>query len=749
MTAGNMTAALHLVLDDKISAGLKLMTKQLDGLRDAGKQIGLGKLTSGLEELRRGISSATSMKGVISAIGSAAERSGQQIKRMAQDLAFAAKYHATLGMQSLGRSLNNASHPNMTTAREQIGVIGGAAAGYSVIEPMRKYSEQEVILRQIAITKGLSGNAAEMEIQRLDKLINADARESGQSNHSIAEAYLDLQGQGIPTGMIDKVIKQHSMAATAYGISPEVLGPAVGALITSFKVPEDQIGATLAAMAGASKAGRFKINDFATHLPGVAASFSSAGIKGREGAVMSFAALETVMKNVGEPGQAATSLNEVLSTVFSPFAERFFAKKGIDLGGMLRAAEKQGVDPLTAVLGKLQKLTAGKTDVETKQILGALVRDQTARTALVALLQHKDDYLGLRKTLGGANQATLQGDFGTQAAGPDFQMKMFNVNTEILGQELGKTFLPIMKLINWALDKLTDSFIWLNENMPQTTSIVMSVAGGMILLGGALGILATVWPAITAGFSLMLALVRISLMPFMKMWRLLVVIAEGLGALAGISAGAVAVIAVLAAVLVAAAVDIYEHWGRFKGFFIDLWAGLADVFGGVTEFLQGILIGDWGQMLDGLKRLWGGLGEFFGGLWGIIKQLFVDFGGWIDSWTDGAMTAGINKIKDAWNGLKSFFIDLWKEIAAPFDHWLDGISKALAKLTHTSQTLPVGNEFGGVGLPDQAVVPAPAHRLNVTVGAEPGTHAAATSPDPNVSVTHASPLAAGRVLGRD
>jgi hypothetical protein len=269
MTAGNMTAALHLVLDDKISSGLKLMTKQLDSLRDAGKQIGLGKLTSGLEELRRGIGSATSMKDVIFSIGSAAERSGQQIKRMAQDLMFAAKYHATLGVQSLERGLNNASRPNLGQIGKQFGVIGGAAAGYSVMAPIQAFSEQELLLRHIAITEKKSGPDVGMEVMRLNKMINSDALETGQSSESVAKAYSDLVQRGIPSSVLDKAIKAHSRAATAYNVPAEAMGPAVAALLQNMKIPEADLGTLLARMAYASKEGAFKIEDFSRQLPGV------------------------------------------------------------------------------------------------------------------------------------------------------------------------------------------------------------------------------------------------------------------------------------------------------------------------------------------------------------------------------------------------------------------------------------------------------------------------------------------------
>lgn len=712
MSTGNLTAALHLVLDDKISAGLKIMTKQLDGLRDAGKQIGLGKLTSGLDELKRGTSSAKTMRDMIVGIGTAADRTGTQIKRMAQDLAFAAKYHATLGAQDMKQRGQNFV--------DKVGVIGGVAAGYSVTAPLHSYASQEDILRHIAITKGLSGDAAEIEIKRLEKLINEDARKSGQSNRAVAEAYLDLQGQGISTNVVDKIIGQHSMAATAYGISPEVLGPAVGALIQSFKVKEEEIGAVLAAMANASKQGRFKIGDFATHLPGVAASFASAGIKGKDGAIESFAALETVMKNVGEPGQAATSLNEVLSNIFSPFAERFFAKQGIDLGGMLRAAEKQGIDPLSAVLGKLDSLTKGKTDVEQKQIIGALVHDETARRALIALLQHKQDYLAMIKQLGGADQQTLVGDFSTAAAGPEFQMRQLSVNSEILAQELGKTFLPVLRTLNEGLDYLTTKVTLLNEKFPQTTMIVGSVAASLALMGATFAIIGTVWPAFIAGAGLLAPIFKLLRFAVLAVDGAIGLLVAGFEATVIVSQVALAGIAFLAAVLVAAAVDIYDNWGQFKDFFKQIGQGIMEVLAGIADVLVGTFTFNLPQVLQGFREISAGMIDIFSGAFGVLKQLFLD---------------------------------LWKVIGDPVTAWIADMNAVLDRIKLPGHaTNNPGDDTGLPGVGDNGVlapVGASTAKVAITVAAEPGTRAAVSSPDPSVDVTHTGPLSAGRMLGRD
>lgn len=739
--AQQLTAALHLVLDDKISAGLKAMQKSLQGLRDAGKQIGLGQLTNGLQQLRQGASSADLVTRSIQAIGSAAVRAGTQIRRMAEDLAFAAKYHAVLGAQRLGGIIDRNTRPSFRDAREQIGVLGGVAAGYSVIEPVRKYAEQENILRHIAITEKLSGGQINPEVSRLNRNFNRDALETGQSSESIAKAYSDLVQIGIPANQLDRVITTHSRAATAYNMTPEALGPAVGALLQTFKVPEEELGSALSAMALAAKEGRFKVENFSQQLPGVAGSFVKAGMGGKAGATESFAALETLMKNTGEPAQAATQLNEIMSNIFSPFAERFFAKKGIDLGQMLRNAEKQGVNPLDAILGKLQQLIKGHSPVEQSQILGELIHDQTARAGLLALLQHAQEFKALQKQLDGAGPQTLTNDFNSAVAGPEVDVRRFDEQVAQLSRSIGHGFLPVLISVNQALGYLTDGFAVAEARWPGFTAGLQAGAGYAILFGGALGILGVVLPAIGAGLRLLFAPLRLVVQGLA--W-----VVTGLAGVAGISVGAVLGIAAIAAVLAAAAIDIYENWRAFAGFFQGLWTGAVEIFRGAAEVIAGICTLDFGLIWNGLKDYWSGLGDFFGGQWGIVKQLFQDFLAFADAWTDGLGTRVVDGIKAAFSGLGSWFEGLWQGIEQGFEGFVQGIVSHLPSLPRIGpgpRTEPAA-QGDGDGTPDTPGSPRTRVDISHTFDFKTG-RVTTTTTTPDGKTTEKNAIDGGDVYG--
>ena len=313
-----MRASLLLTLEDQLTGGLERLLGALNSLTET-----IDKISAAFGHLNIG-APFTKADGHI-------KETTDHIKALDDQLAVVARTSTTVG-----EKLQNAWE-HAAKLGNRLGVIGGAVAGYSVIAPVEDYAKYENVLRHIAITEGLSGDKVDPEIKRLTKLFAEDAQKTGQSSESIAKAYYDLVTTGIPASMLDRVIGAHSAAATAYNISPEALGPAVGALLQNFKVPEADIGSALSAMAQAAKEGRFKVEDFSRELPGVSGLMSLLGVTGRKGADYSFAALETIMKNSSEPSQASAGFVDALRYITDNAGRQAFKRAGIDLPGVLAA----------------------------------------------------------------------------------------------------------------------------------------------------------------------------------------------------------------------------------------------------------------------------------------------------------------------------------------------------------------------------------------------------------------------------
>ena len=740
----NLRAALVLTLNDQLTAGLNRFKSQIESLRNLGRTLGLGKLQDGASILDKNAQAARGLTRSLTGVAGAADRAWAAMKRA--------------GSATTGWGKKTFGPMSRTEA------FTGLAEGFSVIEPIRSFAGFENIARHSAITEGLSGKALEAESQRLMAMFRRDALATSQSSTSIAQAYQDLIQTGIKPEQAEKLLPIHSRAATAYNISPEALGHAVFALSDSFKIGEGDMGGALAAMALASKEGRFKVEDFSRFLPGIGGQLAGWNMTGRSSANLAFAALETVMKNAPDPGSGAADFADLMTFFGSKSAAHSLALdskgmdrvdkemlaryhiSGISLPAILEHARKSGVDPLTMILGTIQKKVQGLPPDVMMQVLGLFFGNQQSATAARALISHAPDFLAMRDRLAGADAGILDRDFASANAAPQKKLDLLMEQLTQLTQMAGSAFLPILTAIVTGLRYFSGALDVLDKQLPGVKNGVLLALGSFLALSAVVAVFRVALPALTGAwwaFSGITSLVW-------KALTFLIGIIEGiipeLAATAGVTATVMAAFVVLAAVLVGAAVDIYENWQAFAGFFERMWQGIKDVFIGVAEFIGGFFLGDMAMSIEGIKRIWKGLGEFLGGLWGTAKQLFLDFVGVLDGWTGGAIIATFHAIRDAVGSV----IDKIHE-------WIEALRNSGAgKLLGLGETQP------GAGVPDVGVgglkgttdfsnLPAAANgNVNVTIGFDEYGRpivAQAKSDSPNVQVSGAS-VNPGQTLGR-
>jgi TP901 family phage tail tape measure protein len=536
--ATRLTASFTLKLDQTLTGPLLKIQGIFDKLKDTLGKLKMDGLARAVPDLQRTENAAN---GVLRVFDRIITTTGS----------------ATAAVRRFG----SAAASSMKSAGDRIGVIGGAVSGYSVYGAINRYADFENILRHVAITEKLSGPAAESETQRLMKLIGRDALASGQSSTTVAKAFSDLVLSGIPANEVERLIGIHSKAATAYNISPEALGQAVFALNRNLGIGPENMEGALSSMAMAAKSGKFSVEDFSQFLPMISATFGKLGYKGRPAADAAFAALETVRQNVGESGQAATDLNDLLNYITTPFGQRSFAKIGIDMAGTLRRAEKAGVNPFDALLYSINKHVKG-TPIEIATKLGMGVHNMQARDALVALLEHREYLTDLRKLLSGQSSETLNTDFMTAYKAPLVQMRIFQEQIDQLVRRIGQGFVPVLIGLNLALHGVLVAVSWLDEKFPGAGNGILAVVGGLLLLVAALAAMSIVLPAIGAGFLLL--------------------------------AGPVGLVLAGMLALGLAALDVYLYWNDIDAFFkakfeaIRRWYDqyLAPIIDPLREFLK-------------------------------------------------------------------------------------------------------------------------------------------------------------------
>lgn len=508
MTAA-MKAAFTLTLEDKLSSGMKTIQDQLDRLRDKGAQLTLGKLERADDVLRAVGRQVENLTNELQRTERAADNTWRKLKGI-----------ASTSFQNLKAGWQNTWGPQGRVGG-QIGVIGGIVSGVSLLKPVQSYADFQNVALHSAITKGLSGRAATDETNRLMGVFKRDALEAGQTSLAVAQAYQDLIQTGINPAQAEKLLPTHSRAATAYNITPEALGHAVFALSDSFKIDEHAMPGALAAMALASKEGRFKVEDFSMFLPSIGGNMAKLGMTGRESADRAFAALETVMKYSATPGTGFADYTSFLNDIVAPHSARMFALhnrgmapetkemlnkyhiKGVNLPALLEDARNKGIDPITAVLRTLDKITSGLPADVKGEVLGAFFGNSESRNAAMAMLDHLKEMEAQRAGLGKADAGMLNRDFTTAHNAPITMLRTGEEAGTQLERRAGEGFEPVVRKLTEGLEGVVHGIERVDTLVPHFADAVFSVTAGLLALATTLGTLGFIAPAVSAGWGLL------------------------------------------------------------------------------------------------------------------------------------------------------------------------------------------------------------------------------------------------------
>jgi TP901 family phage tail tape measure protein len=723
--AAELVASLVLKLEDQLGGGLRKLTETLDKMRDVANGVNLNALKNAggmVDGLRAKLSETT---GVLSRMGAVAGEVGRAFVAMGRA--------AGAGINDIKNKAHNFGEAGSNLINKG---FGAAAEGFAVYEPIKQYAERDTELRSIGIMEHLSGPALDAEIQRLNKLVNTDALKHGLSGANVAEAYKDLLGQGLPRAQIDSIISAHSAAAKAYGIPPELLGPVTGALVGNLKIPSNEAdaGGALAAIAAASQTGRFKMADFARELPGLTGVSASLGMTGRGSLNELAAALEISTKTASDPAQAGVNLHDLLAYITSNREDNLSRKKlGLDMPALLLKGEKEGKNPLDVYLAEIMKLTAGKSPVAQAQAISSIVTNQQPRNALLALVQHNDEFRDLQRTLGGINAEKLRLDEASASGGAQTGLDKMAENIHQIMLTLGQGFAPTLDLVNTALGWINEKLTYLNTNFPKTTGYVLSGVAGFLALGAAITLIGAIVPVFVAGFQLIGSVLGFVLSPLKYIWTAVSMLVEVLAGLLGLSSGVIIGIAVLAAAIVAAGVAIYEHWGHLGEFFGGLW---RDIEAGGARFVAWVDSWSGGSAtaaIRGVETGWSGLARAFALQWDLAKTVFKTFGTWVDGWSGGLASRILAGIASGWGGLVSGVHGLVGRLSSTFDN------SRLGRLLGLADKASQSGSGAAPGAPSPlaaaaAGAPGASGTVNLRIQADPGTRVTAASATPGINV---------------
>lgn len=742
MAGNDLVAALLLKLQDQLTGPLRKVQEQMERLGEVARGVQLDGLDGASEELGQAAAQATRLEQALARVKSAGagavevmravgSRSLGAVRAMGEEISGTVR-----GVVDAGKRFGHAGGELINRG------FGAAVEGFAVYDPIKRYAEYENIVRHIGITEGRSGDDLDKRSGYLKEFFQEHALSTGQTSESIAKAYQDLVQMGIKEDL-EKVIQAHSKAATAYNTSAEALGPAVGALVQTLKVPAEDLSTSLAAMAQASKEGRFKVEDFSRELPGVAAQFSLLGMTGKRAASTAFAALETVMRGSSNPSQAATNLSDLLQYIRNPVAQKHFAAEGINLHAVLErgaALQKTGKgNTLDVLLDVLQARSKGLDQVQLAELMGKLFHNQQAGSAAVTLLQQRGEYEGLQDKLNKIDKGIVERDFISAFKAPEVQLRIMGETAVQITRRLGEGFLPVLKSVNFVLYDLNEFIKWGQQHYPRWTNGVLAGVAGLLLFGAALGLLGAVVPVITAGFGVLTASLRGVLL-------VVRVVAAGLGSLVGIGTTVMSVILIAVAAIAAAAYDIYENWGKFSGFFESIMSSAGQFFQGFDDFVGGIFTLDMERAAKGVEEAWQGFSGFFSGLWNVVKQLFQDFVTWVDGWSGGLGTRILKGLQSGWATLVEGVRGLLHGLTQQFDNSALGRLLGLAQAKAGNTQPAAANDNPPAALAGKAGANGTVHVVVTAAQGAAVTKAEATGGVAVQSVSQAPNR--GRVLGR-
>ncbi|KDB09517.1 tail tape measure protein core region-containing protein [Burkholderia sp. lig30] len=299
------------------------------------------------------------------------------------------------------------------------GAIAAGAAGVMVAAPAVRetmgYDRRIAMMANTAFSdRDVAGRRAGMV--ELNNAIVGAVRYGGGSREQAADTLDNLLASGaISQKSAINMLPTLQKFATATGADPNELGNIAIRAMQNFGIKESEIPRALDMALKAGQAGGFELKDMAKWLPQQMAIAKTAGMSGLKDFSSLLVANQASVITSGTKDEAGNNLVNLLEKLNSSDTQHKAKTLGIDLTGSLSASRAQGVNPLDAFVGiverviakdsryqKLQAQLAKAPEGERRDILasqadllqgsaiGKLIHDRQALGALVAYMNQAD-----------------------------------------------------------------------------------------------------------------------------------------------------------------------------------------------------------------------------------------------------------------------------------------------------------------------------------------------------------------------
>jgi TP901 family phage tail tape measure protein len=503
--AQDMVASVTLMLRDQMGAGIDEIKAQLAGLKPTLDNLTgvIAELDATLQKLklpatfnsslRTATGDAEATAKAVASIGDAASAADAKLKALA--------IPAMPGMGGAGGIYNPAIPDEFKGPMQVPGVvpvggeagprgrIGGAAEGGGEFrspmdmmtaindfiaaalgyEMIKGYGDFNGVLRQIAITEKLKGDAATREAHVLNKSLTALSIRTGQSAPALADAYLRMVTTHMSPGLINQIMPDVAEIASAHAVSSYDVADAAFAINDSYKIGPHGMLSALEMLATAAKQAHFSLQNFGVYLKEVGGVMATMGLTGRTNLNMAAAGLETVIKNSTQPNQAAADYRDFLVYLNSPqlqmATERLGFKRRLEASQYLwtkynikpvgawqieDAAKAHGQNEVSAILDYIHRVTRPMSASDRAKFIRTEFGNQQSAMTVQSIMLHWGQYHGLEKKLGLVTAATGASDFATAMKGANKQIDVFDADLAQLSRLIGKTLLPVLTQITKA-----------------------------------------------------------------------------------------------------------------------------------------------------------------------------------------------------------------------------------------------------------------------------------------------------------
>lgn len=287
------------------------------------------------------------------------------------------------------QSLEDAQAANRAKRSEIGGQIGSTlATGASIAVPLGAAVKEAA---DFDYELQLIGNTADMtkaQIGSLRSSILDDSRKVGQSATNMQKGMGFLIAAGMDAGLASQFLQSIGKTATATASDIEDLSKMVFTLNDSLKITPQGMQGAIDTLAQAGKEGNVELRDMAKQLPVLASGFVSLKMEGREAAATMGAALQIARKGAADADEAANNMKNFIAKIMSPETLKKAKKEfGLDLYGIITAAQKKGRNPFEASMEAIIKATKGD-----QKKIGELFQDMQVQNFIRPMIQQWDKY---------------------------------------------------------------------------------------------------------------------------------------------------------------------------------------------------------------------------------------------------------------------------------------------------------------------------------------------------------------------